>query len=112
MAFRVVKYFRSFASFIEVCFFSILLLPSHFQIDLETGFVHQIRASMRHIGHPVLGDKVYSSEESNALSHRFGVKRQLLHAALLDLPACELNVESPLCEDFAQAMTKLDENRS
>lgn len=96
MGFRVTRHFRSsFASLIE--------------IDLETGFVHQIRASLNYLGHPVLGDKVYYSEESNALSKKFSIERHLLHAARIDCPAGNIFAESPLSEDFERAMAVMEE---
>lgn len=58
---------------------------------LETGRTHQIRVHMRHIGHPIIGDALYSSDmrarvrkqpESLALALS-GLKRHALHARLL-----------------------------
>ncbi|MCL2350269.1 MAG: RluA family pseudouridine synthase, partial [Defluviitaleaceae bacterium] len=45
---------------------------------LETGRTHQIRVHMAHIGHPVLGDAVYTSSKQT-----FGLSGQALHARLL-----------------------------
>lgn len=36
------------------------------EVKLETGFLHQIRASMAHFGHPVLGDRDYGSAPASA----------------------------------------------
>ncbi|TAK48952.1 MAG: RluA family pseudouridine synthase [Xanthobacteraceae bacterium] len=60
---------------------------------LETGRTHQIRVHLAHIGHPLLGDKVYGAgfktkasqlgpEARQALA---GLHRQALHAYLLTL---------------------------
>ncbi len=42
---------------------------------LETGRTHQIRVHMQHIGHPVIGDEVYSGGKNP-----FGLHTQALHA--------------------------------
>ncbi len=48
------------------------------EAQLETGRTHQIRVHMAHIGHPLLGDEVYSSKKS-----LFNLKGQALHAKVL-----------------------------
>jgi len=50
------------------------------RLRLETGRTHQIRVHCLHIGHPVLGDKLYSTEESRVLSIKLGISTQALHA--------------------------------
>jgi 23S rRNA pseudouridine1911/1915/1917 synthase len=68
------------------------------EIDLGTGFLHQIRVMMAHIGHPVLGDGVYGEAEA-------GVGRQMLHAAYLRAGVAE--GRSPDPEDFARTLKRL-----
>jgi len=47
---------------------------TYLEIDLETGRTHQIRVHLAYIGHPVVGDPVYSSK------NRFNLPGQFLHA--------------------------------
>lgn len=61
---------------------------SKIALRLETGRTHQIRMHMKHIGHPVINDKLYGgiiksgSSELNNINAISG--RQMLHAAELD----------------------------
>jgi 23S rRNA pseudouridine1911/1915/1917 synthase len=52
---------------------------------LETGRTHQVRVHMTSIGHPLLGDPVYSRTRTahRELLKRLGFQRQALHAAEL-----------------------------
>jgi 23S rRNA pseudouridine955/2504/2580 synthase len=54
------------------------------QVNLETGRMHQIRAHLAHIGHPIVGDTRYDKPAS-AREHlkKLGLKRLFLHAAEL-----------------------------
>src|SRR5205809_1066960 len=69
---------------------------------LHSGRTHQVRVHLHHLGHPVLGDKVYASR----LAKDF--PRQMLHAWKLGfrhLGSGEWkNFEAPLPDDFATAM--------
>jgi 23S rRNA pseudouridine1911/1915/1917 synthase len=69
---------------------------------LHTGRTHQVRVHLHHLGHPVLGDKVYAPRVSKNLP------RQMLHAWKLGFrhPGTdEWNLwEAPLPDDFEQAI--------
>jgi 23S rRNA pseudouridine1911/1915/1917 synthase len=69
---------------------------------LHSGRTHQIRVHLHHLGHPVLGDKVYAPR----LAKDF--PRQMLHAWKLGFrhPRTEewKNFEAPLPDDFAAAI--------
>jgi len=70
------------------------------EVRPRTGFLHQIRATLAHLGHPVLGDRVYAGEASR---RRAG--RHQLHAAALRFD--EIDVSSPDPADFATLLEKL-----
>ncbi len=85
----------------------------------RTGRLHQIRAHLAHLGHPVLGDKLYMGAGElymkavrKTLSEqdleKLGAPRQMLHAQTLTLPhpatGRELRVQAPLPEDFKRIM--------
>lgn len=62
------------------------------KLKIETGRTHQIRVHMRHIGCPLIGDKLYGYASSDGDASEGGspqmeaaVNRQALHAAVLGL---------------------------
>jgi 23S rRNA pseudouridine1911/1915/1917 synthase len=61
------------------------------EVRPRTGFLHQIRATLAHLGHPVAGDVAYGGDAIAA-------PRQMLHAARLRFE--EIEAESPDPEDF------------
>lgn len=70
---------------------------------LETGRTHQIRVHSKYIGHPVLGDDVYSKPFK-------GIEGQCLHAKTLGFihPNGEyLEFESPLPEYFISVLKRI-----
>jgi 23S rRNA pseudouridine955/2504/2580 synthase len=83
-------------------------------VIIETGRMHQIRAHMAHIGHPILGDSRYGSHEKNrAYRKGLGLKRVFLHASDLEviLPASgkaeRLAFHAPLAKDLSDALERL-----
>ena len=78
------------------------------RVKIDTGRTHQIRVHMAKIGHPVVGDEVYSSGKNE-----FGVKGQMLHSTILKfkhpISGKEIKLEAPLPQYFADVLSKLDE---
>jgi 23S rRNA pseudouridine1911/1915/1917 synthase len=72
------------------------------RVRLETGRTHQIRAHLKAIGHPVVGDPEYGH------AGLLGLPRQFLHAERLafDHPVTgePIDVRSPLPEDLRAAL--------
>ena len=75
-------------------------------VTLGTGRTHQIRVHLAHLGHPVLGDRVYGgySERTKAL----GLERPFLHAWRLAFthPATgePVQIEDPLPPDLMRSL--------
>ena len=69
---------------------------------LHSGRTHQIRVHLHHLGHPVLGDKIYG------LRFAKNFPRQMLHAWKLGFRHTRTgerkNFEAPLPDDFEQAI--------
>lgn len=53
---------------------------THLELAPQTGRTHQLRVHLAHIGHPILGDALYGSEEVRSRAPRL-----MLHAARLAL---------------------------
>lgn len=67
------------------------------KIRLITGKTHQIRAHLRALGHPILGDPKYGDPVLNrCLFQKTGIRRQLLHAWELQFPEMEGGAVSDL----------------
>jgi 23S rRNA pseudouridine1911/1915/1917 synthase len=75
---------------------------------LHSGRTHQIRVHLHHLGHPVLGDKVYTTHSAKKFS------RHMLHAWKLGFRhpcSGEWNsFEAPLPDDFTTAMKMIRES--
>lgn len=75
------------------------------EVKLETGRTHQIRVHMSYIGHPLLGDEVYSNGKN-----KYGFKGQALHAKILGFihpsTGCYMEFSSSLPEEFQKLLAK------
>lgn len=86
------------------------------KVKLITGKTHQIRAHLRSVGHPIIGDGKYGLKSVNAVTKKeFGLKHQLLHAYEITFPK-ELEVAenmkgkkiyANLTEEFMHILNKL-----
>ena len=80
---------------------------THVRCRLETGRTHQIRVHMAHIGHPILGDRIYGHKKAE-----LGQESQCLHAGLLCFrhprDGRPVIVAAPMPEYFQQVLDKLE----
>lgn len=73
------------------------------KVHLITGKTHQIRAHLRAIGHPIIGDPKYGRKDANAYYRTHGgVQSQLLHAWELHFPE---KLDGPLRKLAGQTIT-------
>ncbi|MEN8160804.1 MAG: RluA family pseudouridine synthase [Myxococcota bacterium] len=79
---------------------SLRVFAEHTLVEVapRTGFLHQIRASLAHLGHPLVGDVAYGAPEGGAARH-------LLHAARVAVD--DVVAESPDAADLADALARL-----
>jgi len=87
------------------------------RLRLRTGRTHQIRVHMKHLGHPIIGDPLYSGPQWRGIPDKRIQKaiasfpRQALHAARLTIPhprtGESMTFESPLPEDMRELLAAL-----
>lgn len=83
------------------------------KIHLVTGKTHQIRAHLKFLGHPIIGDMKYGNEVINRKYRSYNVKSQLLHATQVSFPkgndsfnmkVSGKNIMSPIPEIFLELL--------
>ena len=84
---------------------------------LRTGRTHQIRVHLKHIGHPIVGDPVYSGPQWRGIPDKrvqraiARMERQALHAVRLTFPhpatGETMTMEAELPHDFASLLDEL-----
>ncbi len=85
----------------------------------HTGRMHQIRVHLEHLGHPIVGDKIYSTDGqgyldfieqgwTEALAQQLILPRHALHASSLEFPHPQdgrtIRVDCPLPADMADLL--------
>ena len=70
------------------------------EVETTTGFLHQVRAALAHLGHPLAGDRTYA-----VAGDETGADRHMLHASKLGFE--EIAATSPDPEDFAALRARL-----
>ena len=83
------------------------------ECKLETGRTHQVRVHMAHLGHPLIGDPVYSRDRKGfkTILETLRFKRQALHAKRLGfihpLTGQKLSFDSALPIDMQELLSEL-----
>jgi 23S rRNA pseudouridine1911/1915/1917 synthase len=82
------------------------------ELSPKTGRTHQIRVHLSYLGHPVVGDQLYAFKGAKR-SGLLAPARHMLHARQLsfELFGKKYHFQSPLPEDFQQALAGIDETR-
>lgn len=80
------------------------------ELKLHTGRQHQIRLHLEKLGHPLLGERVYSAQSPKAQAPS-PAKRNMLHAWTLAFPhpltGKRIAVQAPVPADFEKMMKRL-----
>lgn len=81
------------------------------EFSLQTGRTHQIRVHSKHLGHPIVGDKVYGYKKST-----FNLNGQLLHAKTLILTHPKsgelMTFNAPIPDYFQRVIDLLDKTEN
>ncbi len=95
----------------EIGMFSVL------NLSLETGRTHQIRVHLTHVGHPIIGDKLYGTgrwkgvEDPGLRKYVREFPRHALHSALLrfihPVSGEEILCKRPFPDDLLELLTRI-----
>ena len=76
------------------------------EVKIETGRTHQIRVHLSYIGHPVIGDDVYSNGKN-----KWGIKGQCLHAQNLKfkhpITGKQMDIQAEMPDYFKKIIAEL-----
>ena len=84
---------------------------SHILVTPTTGRFHQIRKHMKHIFHPILGDRPHGCNKQNKLwLEKFALSKMMLHAKELEIEFPEgqrINIQAKKSDAFNRVLTLL-----
>ncbi|MBU1179000.1 RluA family pseudouridine synthase [Patescibacteria group bacterium] len=78
------------------------------RVSPKTGRTHQIRIHLKSIGHPIVGDKLYTKRPN----YPCGLKRHFLHASSIELTLPDnsrIKIEADLPDDLNDVLKCLEE---
>lgn len=75
------------------------------KVNIETGRTHQIRAHLKYLNHPILGDSIYGASSKS-------ITRQMLHAYILKfihpITNKKIIIKGNLPKDFLDTLKNLN----
>ena len=86
------------------------LQASFIEASPLTGRTHQIRVHCQYAGHPIVGDRKYTTVQANSMSH---IKTLCLHAAKIEFAledGRKISVQAPLAGHMQQLLESLQGN--
>lgn len=90
-------------------------LPSATLVEAKpiSGRTHQIRVHAQHVGHPILGDSKYQSDQSIQATAGANLKRLFLHAKAIafNVAGERYEIECPLGDELESVLARLRSKR-